>query len=191
MTKISNLPQDTSPTGDDFIPSLDTTNGQTRKVLLSDIGEYIGSYPQNPYKFYAYRSSAYTTYTNGSVVPLNAEKFDSNNDFDITTNVGRWTCSVSGFYWFSGALTAIISGNASTGYSAELKKNGSTALQGVRNVNMYTGSYSNTSVVSGMLQLSAGDYITMAGDGPGGSWSLSYSADGVNTYLQGFLISIT
>ena len=31
MTKISNLPQDTAPTGDDFVPTLDSTQTQTRK----------------------------------------------------------------------------------------------------------------------------------------------------------------
>lgn len=189
MTKISNLPQDTSPTGTDFVPTLETTSGQTNKVLLSDIGEYIGSYPQNPYKFYAYRSTAYTTYTTGSVVPLNAELFDTNNDFDTTTNVGRFTCSVAGFYWFSGCITASINSNANTGYNAELDKNGSSVLQGMRHVNMYASAYSVNSIVTGILQLSVGDYITLAGDGPGGNWTIGATAQ--TTYLQGFLVSVT
>lgn len=37
MTKISTLPQDTSPTGDDYTVTVDTGSGQTKKVLLSDL----------------------------------------------------------------------------------------------------------------------------------------------------------
>lgn len=41
MGKLSALPQDTAPTGDDYTVSVDTTSGQTKKVLLSDLLSYI------------------------------------------------------------------------------------------------------------------------------------------------------
>ena len=43
MPKITNLPADPNPTTDDYIVSLDSTTGQTKKVLLSDIATAVAS----------------------------------------------------------------------------------------------------------------------------------------------------
>jgi len=182
MTKISNLPQDTNPTGTDFVPTYETTSGQTHKVLLSDIGEYIGSYPQNPYKFYAYRSSAFTGGTPAKIA-LNAEVFDSNNNFDSTTN-NRYTVPVTGYYQFNGNI--VFTGGSGSGFAAYLYKNGSIVLQGNASI-YYAGPFTGGSSVSGLLYLVAGDYIELWWYGSG----MAGSTGAQNTYLMGHLVSVT
>lgn len=43
MTKITQLPQDTSPTTDDLTITVDSTSGQAKKLLLSDLIVLIGN----------------------------------------------------------------------------------------------------------------------------------------------------
>lgn len=182
MTKISNLPQDTNPTGTDFVPTLETTSGQTNKVLLSDIGEYIGSYPQNPYKFAAWRSTALTP--NGAYVTFNTELFDTNNNYD--TSNGKYTVPVTGYYqinaWISYSVTA-----APQDPAIMLKKNNATDLAYGHFVNMYNGASNGSVSISTLVQLTAGDYIQVQG--------VSNLAMVVTTQAQnqfnGFLVSAT
>jgi hypothetical protein len=125
-------------------------------------------------------------------VPFDTEQFDTNNNFDITTNKGRYTAPVAGFYYVSGALTAVITSHANTGYCCFLLKNGTAALTGNRHVNMYGGSYIVTSLVTGIIQLAANDYITISGEGPGGSWTVQGGPPGTaGSFFQGFLMCRT
>lgn len=75
MGKLSALPQDSSPTGDDYTVTVDTSSGQTKKVLLSSILSYIfnnkpavniQSTTLTPANF-ASSSTNYTDYTGLSV----------------------------------------------------------------------------------------------------------------------------
>ncbi len=53
---------------------------------------------------YVYSSASYTvTYQTATKVPLNTESFDTNSNFDNTTNY-RFTPTVSGYYWCQGSL---------------------------------------------------------------------------------------
>ncbi len=83
MTKISNLPADSAPTSDDYIVVNDSTSGQTKKVLLSDlltfttngVSELLGSTVTASVA--GVNSTTYVDFTNGSVtftMPTTARK---------------------------------------------------------------------------------------------------------------------
>lgn len=139
----------------------------------------------NPYKFRAYLNQS-QSHTNGVFVKmnLNAEDFDTNNNFDATTNY-RYTAPVNGFYFFSGAARTNSSSSAGL-CIAELRKNGTSITQGTQ--------YGNASgfgrpTVTDFVQLTAGDYIELYA-----RWDVASTtiAQGSNeTYLTGFLVSRT
>lgn len=64
---------------------------------------------ENPYKFSVYRNAAQTPA--GGIIQYDTEVFDTNMNFDIVTNKGRYTAEVDGFYLFS-ILTTFAAGNA-------------------------------------------------------------------------------
>lgn len=182
MTKISNLPQDTAPSGDDFVPTLETTSGQTNKVLLSDIGEYIGSYPQNPYKFSAWRSTALTP--NGAYIIFNTELFDTNSNYD--TSNGKYTVPVTGYYQINAWVTYNVTA-APQDPSIMLKKNNATDIGYAHYVNMYNGASNGSVCISTLVSLTAGDYIQVQGVTNGAMIVSSQTYNGFN----GFLVSVT
>lgn len=138
----------------------------------------------NPYKFYAYITSAFTA---TGKVNLNAELFDTNNDFDTSTY--RYTAPVDGFYQFNFRVGFDVT--TGIGYYAYITKNGSSAsgIRGNSHISAYTnGSPWGGSVGAGILQLTAGDYIEL--------YITGNSASGDNagppyTYLSGYLVSTT
>ena len=142
----------------------------------------------NPYKFSVYRSAALTITTTG-IVLFDTKVFDTGSNVDVVTNKGRFTAPVAGFYYFNTAIGIGISSNNSTAFATNLFKNGALVLAGNSHVNMYPGVYSITIGASGMLQLTAGDYVEVSivcsGAGTGIAPGLS------NNYFQGFLISTT
>jgi hypothetical protein len=77
--------------------------------------------------FSAYASSTQTGLTNGTFtkIVLNTKVFDTNNNFDSTTNY-RFTPTVAGYYQINGT----VSGNATTtnGIGGVIYKNGSVYL---------------------------------------------------------------
>lgn len=106
----------------------------------------------NPYKFSAYRNAAYNTASSSATrFPFDTENFDTNNNFDITTNVGRYTAPVSGFYFFDALITL---GASATRAIPIFYKNGAEIRRGTdvaaTNYGMGTSMF---------LQLSASDYI--------------------------------
>jgi len=189
MTKISTLPQDNSPTGDDYTVTVDTGSGQTKKVLLSDLLTYVNasgtplaSNLNNPYKFSAYRNAA-LTYGSPAVVTHDAELFDTNSNFDITTNKGRYTVPVDGFYWFHAQASTDVSG---AGYRCYLYKNGSIIQEGAGMI-YGGGSWTQGYPITALLQLTAGDYIEHAFYGSGNACRVGSTY----TFFQGFLVSKT
>jgi hypothetical protein len=189
MVKITGLPADTSPSTDDITITVDTTSGQAKKLLLSDLitlinasGTPLSSNFNNPYKFSAYRNAALTM--TSSVVAYDAEHFDTNSNFDITTNKGRYTVPVDGFYQFNAAVMANV--GSGSHYIAEFWKNGSA----VKRFYEYTAGASTNWTFSGatMLQLVAGDYIEILFSPPG---STGIFVGAAYTWFNGFLVSKT
>ncbi len=109
----------------------------------------------NPYKFSAYRTAALTSSNTDTTVQHDTELFDTNGNFDVTTNKGRYTAPVSGFYFFS-ALAGNTTANSTNQFST-LYVNGSRIQLG--NGNSCTTTTGQYSTVMGLVQLAANDYI--------------------------------
>lgn len=138
----------------------------------------------NPYKFHAYRNGAWTG--ESGKINLDAEVFDSNNNFDITTNY-RYTAPVNGFYQIS--FCASSAQNNGTGYGAYIRKNGTTSvISGSFQIAAFTNGFNVRSSGSGIIQLAAGDYLELMYVG-GGSVAGTTGSDA--TYMGGHLVSET
>jgi len=136
--------------------------------------------------FSAYRSAAITL-TTGSVVPFDAEEFDVSNWFDVTTNIGRYTPQIAGYYRLNwtvaafGALATDVSWQASLRKNAAITKGGQQVSQRPNGVGVNSGGTAivqangTTDFVDVMLSQSAG---AAAGIGQGPTL----------TYFQGHLI---
>lgn len=138
----------------------------------------------NPYKFSVFRTSAMTSASSPTVVPFDTKTFDTGSNVDIVTNKGRFTAPVAGFYWFA-ATCGDTAANA-TAMFAYIYKNGALALAG-------NGSFSTTGTgtictVSGIVQMSAGDFAETYF--VGGNGSTMAVGVGIANFC-GFLISAT
>ena len=107
----------------------------------------------NPYKFFAYRSSAWST--NGAtagLVTFNTEDYDTNSNFDTAT--GKYTAPVDGYYHFSYSIAHGFTNNV----QSEIYKNNSSYFKSPQNYNSATYAIGGTSQ-SFDIKLTAGDYI--------------------------------
>ena len=137
----------------------------------------------NPYKFSVYRTAAFSAGTNAFLkVIFDTKLFDTGNNFDVT--LGRFVAPVSGFYSFHGSANHSLA--ASSVAVIGLYKNGAQEIQGNQLLNG-NALANHQGVVTGLLQLVAGDYIEMHVYGSGGAGSLGKAA----TFLHGFLVSIS
>lgn len=137
----------------------------------------------NPYKFSVYRNSAFTT-GSPAKVQFDTELFDTGSNFDSTTNY-RFIAPVSGFYFFSGAVSMTLGGTSII--QSLLYKNGSLVNAGLEIGNGSSGGTTVTGPVSALLQLSATDYVEMFAFGAGAA---GVTGSGF-TYLHGFFLSAT
>lgn len=150
----------------------------------------------NPYKFYAYRGTTSHTITTATwtKIHLNTEKFDTNNNFDSTTNY-VYTIPVDGFYLFTANMFAQ---NADGTYSilqitknptgANASGNGGTVLCEQRVA--YTGNANKPNNASVFDQFTAGDKIgTCAYIEDGTTPTIMLGAG--QTFLSGYLVSTT
>ena len=139
----------------------------------------------NPYKFSVYANANQTIVTNTNTkINLNAKTFDTSNNFDTTTNY-RFTAPVPGFYYF----TACVYITATTSYIIPfLYKNNLNVLQGTTN---YGAAGQDQQVtVSGLLQLTANDYVELFVVQYSGSNKTTLGSSYV-TYMHGYLVSAT
>ncbi len=132
--------------------------------------------------FSVYRSGnqtgvANTTFTK---VQLNTETFDTNSNFDPTTNY-RFTPTVAGYYQISGAVS--IEGSSSiTRFFSTIYKNGVETYRGAD----ITGS-GVQSVVSAVLFLNGStDYVELYGWGQGSG--IQFYGQPPSTYFTGCLV---
>jgi hypothetical protein len=132
--------------------------------------------------FSVYRSTnqtgvSSTTYTK---VQLNTETFDTNSNFDPTTNY-RFTPTVAGYYQINGSLSVEASSSVSR-FFCTLYKNGSEVYRGT-DVNA-TGFQS---VVGGVLFLNGStDYVELYGWVTG--TGIVFYGQAASTYLTGCLV---
>lgn len=138
---------------------------------------------KNPYKFSAYRTAALNSNNGDLIFPFDTETFDTNSNFDITTNKGRYTAPVAGFYFLS-AVVSLTSDNVRS--IIGIVKGGSTEIL-VGN-DLIPGDVDVGLTVSGLVQLSAGDYVEVR------IYTVSAQAFTVGLSkctFQGFLVSQT
>lgn len=196
MPKISSLPPMTTPDGADELPIVDTGGSTTRKITLTSLKEWLQSLTawitpsmvENPYKFHAYRSSAYDN-PNSARVPLNAVLFDTNSDFD-TANY-EYVAPVDGYYQFSFQVRSeSISG---TGYHCYLYKDGTTVVafsSGFISGFTNTGGW-NSVGGSQIVYLTAGEAVALYFVGSGTTSNNTLSVQSHSTFFSGYLVSET
>lgn len=130
--------------------------GTLGSAAITGIDKSITTTDSNPYKFSAYLSITHNVGTADTLVQFNAENFDSNNNFDIVTNKGRYTAPVNGFYQVNANILTTTAGTGTIIYTS-LYKNGQPFLFGS---SIYSVAGANPGgVISGLVQLSASDYI--------------------------------
>lgn len=107
----------------------------------------------NPYKFNVYRNAAWSTSAGSfAKVTFDTEVFDTNNNFDSTTNY-RYTAPIAGFYQFNASCGVLT--NPGSFLIISLYKNGAEVTRGNQiNCNAAAGVTMNS-----MLQVSANDYF--------------------------------
>ncbi len=139
----------------------------------------------NPYKFSAYHNTNQSLATDVKVA-FNSERFDTNNNFDSTTNY-RYTAPVAGFYQFN-AQIYYLGINASTVRIA-LYKNGSFLEEGGT---ANSGAAVDMAMVyTGLVQAAANDYFEIYTQFSGGGSSTVYGQALSFTRFSGFLVSQT
>lgn len=147
-------------------------------TLISTGSTFAGNGPA----FSAYRSGnqtgvSSTTYTK---VQINTESFDTNSNFDPTTNY-RFTPTVAGYYQINGSLSVEASSSVSR-FFCTIYKNGNEAYRGT-DVNA-TGFQS---VVGGVLYMNGStDYIELYGWVTG--TGIVFYGQPTSTYLTGCLV---
>ena len=117
-------------------------------------------------------------------VALNVELYDTNNNFDPTTNY-RFTPTVAGYYQINGSLYLNYTGSAGTRVGVAIYKNGSTYTE--HQLTNAGGSLYGTMTTSSIIYLNGTtDYVELYG------WYNSATSQfygvSVYTWLNGVLV---
>ncbi len=154
-------------------------------------------YFNNPYKFRAYRSAASGVQAVGSgaftVIQFASESFDSNNNFDSTTNY-NYTVPKAGFYqlnaWTDGSTNVDGAGIA---YILSVFKNGAEIVRSGRfdtEVAALTVGFGLT--VSSLEQLAVNDTVDIRiFQNSGGNRNINISGTGFSCVFSGYMVSTT
>lgn len=110
---------------------------------------------KNPYKFSVNRATAYTTVNSViTVFPFDTKTYDTSSNVDITTNKGRFTAPIAGFYHFDSNVQVT---SAVARFFLSIYKNGAVYVRGPDNAPGTGGVY--VCGVSDTVQMAAGDYV--------------------------------
>lgn len=137
----------------------------------------------NPYKFSVYRNASQNSGSGAfAVVGFDTALYDTGSNVDLSTNKGRFTAPVSGFYHFDAGVQYASN---SVGCQLAAYKNGSsTRLLGIQKGNAYAvaigGSFD--------IQLAASDYIEIEAYADS-TTALTVGAPGV--WFTGHIVSKT
>lgn len=163
------------------------TNDAAFNTALTGSGTINSTILNNPYKFSVYRNAALSVNSGITTVAFDTKTFDTGSNVDITTNKGRFTAPIAGYYLFSAAVSTSPYGNSSN-YIA-LFKNGSEILRGSEILTGTSGGVWSLPV-SGLISLAASDYIDVRfSENGGGGQTVNVGA--YITYFHGFLVSPT
>lgn len=170
-------------TGNASSLTVDSTNGITfPNATTQAVAAQTGP------AFFVYSSGALSAPQGADTkITLNTEVFDTNNNFDSTTNY-RFTPTVAGYYQFSG----IIKGNlATTGGSSYIVmnfyKNGSLYIQSP----IMQPTNGNTQIIAGSALIyfnGSTDYLELyVGTNNGGTFTFANQGTTYASSLSGFL----
>lgn len=172
-------------TGSSSIGSITQIGSDSLGNLIYPVGATSALAIQNPYKFTVSRTNALNTANNASaILAFDTKIYDSGNNVDITTNKGRFTAPVAGFYQFSSSV-GITSGGTLT-VIISLFKNGSEILRG--NQFSVGASTPHIGVTSPPIQLAATDYVEVS---VFSSATSAFVVNSAETYFGGGLVSRT
>jgi hypothetical protein len=141
--------------------------------------------PTTPVAFSSYLAKNKTiTVNNFTKVPLSTEDFDTNNNFDSTTNY-RFTPTIAGYYQFNFS-TGGSGASTTTQVAALLYKNGATVKYG----STTTGSTFSVGISTGSALVymnGSTDYVELY-TYISGTGTITLSGGTVQSYLQGYLV---
>jgi hypothetical protein len=136
--------------------------------------------------FAVYISSNFSTATSTATkIPFNTELFDTNSNFDSTTNY-RFTPTVAGYYQISLMIAAGFSAATGLIYGS-IYKNGSEFVQGIRIANNTANAQNGSSSVLMYLNGST-DYVEFYGFQNTGSTQSATFSSGTSTQATGVLV---
>lgn len=186
---VTSKVQDSAITADKLASNAVTTakinDGSVTTAKLADDAVTPAKFT-NPYKFNVYRSGAQNVGTAATKVQFNAETFDTNGNFDSTTNY-RYVAPVDGYYQFDATISTTTAGSG-TSVLALLYVNGSLARNGVR-VEASAGE-APIVMVSGLLYLTASQYVEVYVTTGAAAKALDVSS-AASCCFSGFLVSET
>lgn len=139
----------------------------------------------NPYKFSAYRNTAWTCGVALATIVFDTKNFDTGTNF--ATGTGLFTAPIAGFYWFNTQVAASTSnGGNNLGQVVLIKNSSTTYVVGGWNI----GAISTNAYGGGgrLLQLAANDTIGVQATS---SISISGLTGDLYTHFDGFLMSAT
>ena len=158
------------------------TTGDTASVTQAMLGSGLaGTGPA----FSAYTGSTFSVADQTWVkVPCNSEFFDTNNNYDSTTNY-RFTPTIAGYYQVQGACF-ISPPNQTSGFILSIYKNGSEYQQIHRN---QFGTSFNQMASGGIIVYLNGstDYVELYVWHNGGS-TRTFGSSQTNNWFQGYLV---
>lgn len=137
---------------------------------------------KNPYKFRVYRTSAYSTTINtATATPFDTKTYDTGTNVDVSTNKGRFTAPIAGFYHFN----ANLSQNSTTRLFISFYVNGSEISRGndIAYASNRIGAHH-----SDEIQLNASDYVEVYYFSTVGT---AIDLGSNFAYFSGFLVSAT
>lgn len=190
---LSNSPALVTPTGivkgDVGLGNVDNTSDATKnaasatltnKTITTGGGNVVSTAVlSNPYKFSVYRTAAYTSISAAATVyPFDTKLFDTGTNIDVSTNKGRFTAPVAGFWQFNGMINLASS---ATRVVVIFNKNGAELTRGNDGAGF-------GAEASPLIQLAANDFIEMT------YFTASAIATSVTTtgcHFSGYLVSIT
>lgn len=168
VTGATNIAATTSIAQGGFANILPVINAQTLRGndtlgnIIYPKGPVTPALTQSPYKFELRRDAALNTPVAFAAVQFDAKNFDTGNNCDVTTNKGRFTAPVAGYYAFTGAVLAAY--QTGDHMYMGIMKNGAEYR---RFIEITQGSASNfTNGVAGFIQLAAGDYVELGMSAP-------------------------
>ena len=141
-----------------------------------------------PCNFFVYRNASYVN-VDANSVPFDTKLYDTGNNVDIVTNVGRFTAPVQGRYGFSANLIWSFAASAQN-VQCFLQKNGSDYIRGLAHVITWNASADEGADLPYIeIPLNAGDYINIRG--VASSVGMNVGNAPIQSWFSGRLVSRT